>query len=46
MAFFADIRELGHKVWLDPAVNLGHVGTKEFRGSISEAMFGTRAQAA
>jgi len=32
IAFFSDIRELGHKVWLDPAVELGHVGTKVWRG--------------
>lgn len=42
MAFFADIRELGHKVWLDPGVNLGHVGMKEYRGSIVEALFGKK----
>jgi hypothetical protein len=30
-AFFADIRALGHKVWLDATINLGHVGTKVYR---------------
>lgn len=30
-AFFADIRALGHKVWLDATLSLGHVGTKVYR---------------
>lgn len=38
MAFFQDVRDLGHTVWLDPAITLGHVGTKVYRGSIREAM--------
>lgn len=38
MAFFADIRELGHKVFLDPSINLGHVGGKVYTGSVAEAM--------
>lgn len=36
MGFFADIRALGYKVWLDPSVELGHVGTKIYRGSIHD----------
>ena len=32
MAFFADIRALGYKVWLDPHLSLGHIGNKEWRG--------------
>lgn len=31
MAFFADLRALGHKIWLDPTISLGHVGLKEYR---------------
>lgn len=38
MAFFHDIRGLGYKVWLDPEVNLGHVGTKQYTGSIKDAL--------
>lgn len=38
MAFFADIRALGHKVWLDPSVDLGHIGAKTYRGSIMDAL--------
>lgn len=32
IAFFADIRALGHKVWLDPTIELGHVGSKVWWG--------------
>lgn len=32
MAFFADIKALGFPVWLDPNINLGHVGAKIYRG--------------
>lgn len=35
VAFFADIRGLGHKVWLDPSVQLGHVGAKAYSADIS-----------
>ncbi len=38
IAFFADIRELGHKVWLDPSIELGHVGTKIWRGKAIDAL--------
>jgi hypothetical protein len=32
MAFFADLRELGYDVWLDPTIQLGHVGNYVYRG--------------
>jgi hypothetical protein len=35
-AFFADLRALGHTVWLAPFIELGHVGTKTWRGKASE----------
>lgn len=38
MAFFNDVRALGHTVWLDPTVNVGHVGGKEYGGSIMDAI--------
>lgn len=38
MAFFADILALGHKVWLDPAVDLGHIGQKTYTGTIRDAL--------
>ncbi len=44
MAFFADIRDLGHQVWLCPDVNLGHVGSKEYTGNVMAAF--TRKEAA
>lgn len=37
MAFFADIRALGHKVWLDPSINLGHIGERVYRGTVMDA---------
>ena len=38
MAFFADIRELGHKVMLAPSIRLGHVGEKCWQGMALDAM--------
>ena len=38
MAFFADAKALGFQAWLDPSVKLRHVGTKEYAGSIMDAM--------
>ncbi len=37
MAFFADIRALGYTPMLDPLTDLGHIGTKEYTGSIRDA---------
>lgn len=41
MAFFADIRALGFSVWMDPTIGLGHIGTKEYRGDIRDALVQT-----
>lgn len=30
-AFFNDLRALGHRIWLDPSISLGHVGKKVYR---------------
>jgi hypothetical protein len=38
IAFFADVRDLGHKVWLDPHTSLGHIGNHEWKGSVLEAL--------
>jgi len=38
VAFFADVRELGYDVWLDPSINLGHVGPKIYRGNVIDAL--------
>lgn len=36
MAFFADILDLGYKIYLDPSIKLGHVGSKTYEGSIGQ----------
>ena len=38
MAFFADVRSLGHTVHLDPAVSVGHVGAKNYTADVRDAM--------
>jgi hypothetical protein len=38
MAFFADITDLGVDVWLDPSIELGHIGEREWRGSVMDAL--------
>lgn len=38
MAFFADVRALGHKVYLDPSIQIGHIGGKEYRADIMKVM--------
>ena len=38
MAFYADVMELGHTVFLDPSVDVGHIGAKEYGGSIRGAI--------
>ncbi len=36
VAFFADLRELGYDIWLDPTINLGHVGLHEWKGNLMD----------
>lgn len=36
MAFFADVRALGYAVNLDPTIELGHIGSKEYRATLSD----------
>lgn len=38
MAFFDDCKEIGYQLWLDHEIDLGHVGPKEYKGSIRDAM--------
>lgn len=38
--FFQDIREAGYEVWLDPMVNVMHVGMKMYGGNVKEALTG------
>lgn len=38
MAFFHDLRELGHRIWLEPTISLGHVGMKEYRFPLDESV--------
>lgn len=38
MAFFADVRAAGFKVWCDPSIELGHMGVKEYRGRLLDVI--------
>lgn len=38
MAFFADLRDAGFTVWCDPSIELGHIGEKEWRGRLADAL--------
>jgi len=38
MAFLESIRELGYPVMLDPGVDIGHIGTKVYRGTFRDGM--------
>jgi hypothetical protein len=38
MAFFADIKALGYKVWCDASIELGHTGEKTWRAKLSDAL--------
>lgn len=37
IAFLADIRDLGHTVWLDPSISLGHIGDRQWTGRALDA---------
>ncbi len=34
MALFADLREAGYDIWLDPTISLGHIGLHSYRGDV------------
>jgi hypothetical protein len=36
IAFFDDVHDLGYQVWLDPSIELGHIGAKEYRARFSD----------
>lgn len=36
-AFFADAMDCGFDIWLDPTIELGHIGSKEWRGKLADA---------
>ncbi|HET7100404.1 MAG TPA: hypothetical protein VFJ52_04570, partial [Terriglobia bacterium] len=38
MNFFRDARTRGFPVWCDPSIELGHVGRKEWRGRLRDAL--------
>lgn len=38
MAFFADVMEMGHAVWMDPSIMVGHIGAREYKGDLMEAI--------
>jgi len=38
MSFFESLIDIGYKVHLDPSIELGHIGTKIYRGKIMDAL--------
>lgn len=38
IAFFADLRALGHTIYLDPSITLGHAGEKTWTGRALDAL--------
>lgn len=38
MAFFQDIKDAGYTVWMDPTVNVNHVGLKLYGGNVMAAV--------
>jgi hypothetical protein len=36
MAFFADIKALGYSTWVDPTIELGHIGRKTYTASLRQ----------
>lgn len=38
IAFYADVRAMGVDVWLDPNIVIGHIGQKQWRGRVSDAL--------
>jgi hypothetical protein len=38
MAFFEDVKAAGYQVWLDPMVNVAHVGMKMYVGNVMAAL--------
>lgn len=38
IAFFHDCKEAGYTVWLYPFTDLGHIGTKTYRGLLAQTM--------
>lgn len=38
MHFFRDCRAAGYKVWIDPTIELGHIGGFEYKGKLIDAL--------
>jgi hypothetical protein len=38
MMFFDDIKQAGYKIWLDPMVNVDHIGIKLYGGDVNKAI--------
>lgn len=38
MNFFADAARLGHPLWVDPMIELDHIGSKEYRGKLMDTL--------
>jgi len=41
IAFFDDVRALGYQTWLDPSIELGHFGSKEYRAKFTDHLLET-----
>jgi hypothetical protein len=38
VAFFEDLAALGYDIWLDPSIQLGHIGPKTYTGDVIDAL--------
>ena len=39
MAFFEDLQKLGYKIYIDPSIELGHIGRKIYTGKIMDLLY-------
>lgn len=46
MAFFARAKAQGHQLWVDPSIELGHIGSRIYRGRLLDTLVRTEAASA